>query len=230
MPSAIQGFTVRAQVIIAGAATAILLTQTNAIQAQTGEPGYPPAIVVRTYDYFGGPLGDLRMAYIEADTILRQAGLGVTWLGCRVANEEPRDIPPRCQATLTTNEVVLKIKASNEPTDTSQVGLGVSIVDRATGTGAFSTVYIDRIVRLARSAGVDTQLVLGRAIAHEIGHLLLGTSRHPSAGLMRALWSHTELQRNRVYDWRFLDEEAEAMKAAVVIRSVPIRSNQARLD
>ena len=40
---------------------------------------------------------------------------------------------------------------------------------------------------VAAQAEADPSLVLGRAIAHELGHLLIGTTRHSTHGLMRAL-------------------------------------------
>src|SRR6185503_14952467 len=57
-------------------------------------------------------------------------------------------------------------------------------------------VYPDRVASLARGAGADPADLLARAIAHEIGHLLMGNSRHSARGLMRAVWSREELRRN----------------------------------
>ena len=44
-------------------------------------------------------------------------------------------------------------------------------------------------------------------IAHEIGHLLLGTTRHARYGVMRALWLTTELRRDQPLDWMFSGRE-----------------------
>ena len=89
-----------------------------------------------------------------------------------------------------------------------------------TRSGALATIYIDRVTWLADSAGVDARLVLGRAIAHELGHLLLGTNAHSDAGLMRAVWSCDALQRNTTVDWLFAPADASAMRQAVHLRSV----------
>ena len=64
-------------------------------------------------------------------------------------------------------------------------------------------MYADRINVLASRTGVNAATLLGRAVAHEIGHLLLGTARHSAAGLMRARWSDRELGREVAADWTF---------------------------
>jgi hypothetical protein len=68
---------------------------------------------------------------------------------------------------------------------------------------------------VARGAATDGRRVLGLSIAHEIGHLLLNTTEHAKAGLMRADWSRNELHRKTSDDWRFLEGEATQMRAAV---------------
>ena len=60
--------------------------------------------------------------------------------------------------------------------------------------------------------------LLGRAIAHEIGHLLLDTNQHASTGLMRATWSRSELRRDKPADWHFLGDEADTMRTALATR------------
>jgi hypothetical protein len=49
----------------------------------------------------------------------------------------------------------------------------------------------------------ETGGLLGRAIAHELGHLLLGTTSHEREGLMRAYWLADEVRRRFTRDWTF---------------------------
>jgi hypothetical protein len=65
---------------------------------------------------------------------------------------------------------------------------------------------------VAAEANADPAAILGRAIAHELGHLLIGTPVHSPHGLMRALWSQTELRRNRSDDWVFSADQADLMR------------------
>ena len=66
---------------------------------------------------------------------------------------------------------------------------------------------------------------LGFAVAHEVGHLLLGTNAHGAAGLMRAVWSRSELQRNDPADWLFTAGESLAMSRALHQRQLQMAAN-----
>jgi hypothetical protein len=63
--------------------------------------------------------------------------------------------------------------------------------------------------------------LLGRAIAHEIGHLLLGTASHACAGLMRARWLTGELQRDWPLDWVLSVPEGARMRWRLMVRGRP---------
>ena len=83
----------------------------------------------------------------------------------------------------------------------------------------FATVYIDRVEWLSRQAGADAVVVLGFAVAHEIGHLLLGTNAHAAHGIMRAIWSRDELQHANANDWVFSRSEGSKMRASLAERN-----------
>jgi hypothetical protein len=111
------------------------------------------------------------------------------------------------------------------PSARGELQLGYSLVDRAARAGKLATIYVDRVRWLARQAGVDTAMLVGFAIAHEIGHLLLGTNAHGSSGLMRAVWSRTELRRGDAADWSFAPSEAARMRSSL-LRREGLRSSQ----
>ncbi len=54
--------------------------------------------------------------------------------------------------------------------------------------------------------------LLGRAIAHEVGHLLLPGGRHSPSGLMRAPWVYEELMENRREDWVFSPQDGRQLR------------------
>jgi predicted NBD/HSP70 family sugar kinase len=83
------------------------------------------------------------------------------------------------------------------------------------GTPVFSTVHPDRVTAVAGAARVDRRVLLGRAMAHEIGHLLLNTPGHGKRGLMRARWSTRELRQDVEADWKFMESESAAMRATL---------------
>jgi hypothetical protein len=102
--------------------------------------------------------------------------------------------------------------------------LGDAMIDTRTGTGVLATIYIDRVEWLADQAGADRRALLGRAIAHELGHLMLATTTHGPVGLMRAFWSHDEVRRGQRRDWSFAPTELAAMR-----RRAEARERDARL-
>ena len=70
--------------------------------------------------------------------------------------------------------------------------LGYAFPDALVGVNA--SVFCDRIEQLHKSADIDLPTLLGHALAHEIGHVLLGTSEHSTAGIMKAVWSRADFQ------------------------------------
>jgi hypothetical protein len=61
-------------------------------------------------------------------------------------------------------------------------------VDPQTRRGSLATLYVNRVFDLAAACGVDGGTLLGRAMAHELAHLLLGSPRHSSTWLMGPHW------------------------------------------
>ena len=96
--------------------------------------------------------------------------------------------------------------------------LGDSMVDVAAGSGTLATIYVEQVETMARDAGVSDDAVMGRAIAHELGHLLLGTTAHSKRGLMRPVWRAAELARNRPSDWAIAVEDGARMRVTFAQR------------
>jgi hypothetical protein len=107
-----------------------------------------------------------------------------------------------------------------------ELELGYSLIDTSRAAGALATVYVDRVQWLCAQARVPSAIIVGMAMAHEIGHLLLGTNAHGTAGLMRAVWSYRELQRRDPLDWTFTDGEAARMIRALRERQMQFAMNE----
>jgi hypothetical protein len=106
---------------------------------------------------------------------------------------------------------IVRVPASGHHHDT----LGESLLDPVRRTGTLATIYVDRVEWLAAAGGVEAGILMARAIAHELGHLLLGTTAHSRRGLMRRVWSRDELIRARAADWRFPAEDATRLQQAL---------------
>jgi hypothetical protein len=79
-------------------------------------------------------------------------------------------------------------------------------------------VFYQRAAELAREGELELGTVLGHAIAHEIGHLLLGSNAHGPRGLMRAKWGPRDLQGASKGYLLFGQKEAELIRANVAAR------------
>jgi hypothetical protein len=56
----------------------------------------------------------------------------------------------------------------------------------------YARVFLARVSQYAEKLHIPVSSVLGYAIAHEVGHLMLGTPEHSNFGLMKAVWSRSE--------------------------------------
>ena len=171
-------------------------------------------VTVRVYDTTVMPVADQTVALRAATGVLAAAGIDVAWLACGRGNSAMN--PSGCDTPIGRAEVAVRLlRLPGAPTMQGELSLGYSLIDVPAAAGALATIYVDRVAWFSARANVDMRLVLGRAIAHEIGHLLQGTNAHGAAGLMRAVWLRTELQRDDPSDWLFTTSESLAMRAAL---------------
>jgi hypothetical protein len=142
-----------------------------------------------------------------ARTTLAAAMVDVSWKPCVPgARAAACDRPPA-------GELVLRIVRSTVEHEGGSLPLGDALVDTASGEAILATVYLDRVVRVAKAARMDMRVLLGYAIAHELGHLLLASSTHNSRGLMRPIWRDHELRSARSVDWTFTNQEVVTIRA-----------------
>lgn len=179
---------------------------------------------VRVYDAAVLPAAAQVVALRAASTILAAAGIGTSWRPCGdVAYEPTASI---CNTPLSPSELSVRlVKLPGIASAHGELQLGYSLVDTTARAGTLATIYADRVAWLAGEAAVDMPTLVGFAIAHEIGHLLLGTNAHSANGLMRAVWSRAELKRNDAADWLFGPTDAARMRSSVR-RLEGLRSSQ----
>jgi hypothetical protein len=162
-------------------------------------------LVVRVFDNTGVTPADRASALSAAHAILQAAGIAVTW----------RDGAQSTDGTAP-SEVLVRIVTS--PPDVYPGSLGYSLVDVDHQSGTLGTVFADRVARLARLSNTDPGVLLGRAMAHEIGHLLLGSTRHADRGLMRSVWTSVELRQERPWDWALSRDDGARMRRGLMGR------------
>ncbi len=164
------------------------------------------AITVRIYDTALEPAWTAP-ALAVATATLSTASVDVTWEHCRESGN-------RCEAPLKRADLAVRfVRVPVARGFRGSLALGDAIVDPHARTGVLATIYVDRVEWLAAASGADVSTLFGRAIAHEIGHLLLATRAHASRGLMRATWSRDEVRQSRTSDWAFTAHDIAAIRA-----------------
>ena len=202
------------QVVGAIAAVLVIMPHVGAAQVRSSEA---TVLTVRTYNNFGVSPEDLHAAQQEAAAVLRAVGIEIVWLDCWFGRREPAEAPRQCGQPREEGEIVLRLQSGNRNSSDRFVSMGFSLVGGAEPP-YLSTVFPDVVQSVARGAASDARRVLGLAIAHEMGHLLLNINQHAHSGLMRADWSRTELRQHDASNWRFLGTEDIVIREAAFHR------------
>jgi hypothetical protein len=162
------------------------------------------SIVVRIYDGYGVAPATLTTARASTERIMTAAGISLVWVHCP------------CDAAVGRAELVVRVMSA--PPSSEPESLGFSYVDVEQKRGTLATVFADRVLSLAHLADIDEAELLGRAMAHEIAHLLLGTRDHAAVGLMRGRWTSNELATNRPIDWQLSRSDGTRLRQALIRR------------
>jgi hypothetical protein len=171
----------------------------------------PVALTIRLYNTAGIPDAEMVAARRAAESILRDIWPDVVFRHCGLRVSPEHRIDP-CDDSLKPSEVVVRvINAPAFNTTLHPDAYGVTYVVKETNRGWLATVFPDRIDQVASRVGMDRGTLLGLVMAHEVGHLLLGTNYHGATGLMVAEWPDALLAR-KGEAWRFSMFEAARMR------------------
>src|SRR5262245_8365221 len=160
----------------------------------------PPPLAVIAYNHASIPAGTLRYARDKVIRIYRETGVDLQWTDSPLDSSQPdRDASSNRPNIFTVRMLTRK---KRHPV---AVGEGM-VLGRAVGTsdsGGIVSLFYDQVVRVARTHGQWPGDILGLAIAHEIGHLLLPSPAHSPIGIMRASWDGDDIRHGVVGALRF---------------------------
>jgi hypothetical protein len=151
----------------------------------------------------------LNAALIEASEIFQRVGVEIEW------------VDGSSHQRLGASELYLRIIPRFLPNTRCPFGsshLGYAATSEE--GGVLATIFFHRVEALAWG---DPSFALGSAIAHELGHLLLGNGRgnggpHSASGLMRAHWQRDDLKRKTRETMQFRSEDADRLRARLLER------------
>ncbi len=186
----------------------------------------PGSITVSIYNL--GDIGphDLAQAELLATGLFATAGIHSRWTKGLVTNSDDLLIDfsaarsLQCTAPLQPTVVRVQILA-HAPDGFSSRALGFALPCAARGMQV--TLYADRIESVSRSTPLDFCRVLGYALAHEIGHVLLRSSAHGDSGLMKGVWSRSDWERAAFEIIPFTQDQARSMAGFSVSATAALR-------
>jgi hypothetical protein len=167
----------------------------------------PPRVevVARIYNTAQVPAEIADAAIRIASSSMASGGIDTVWKNC--------DLSDVCATAPPAKELVIRLVRSRVATlDGVPFALGDASIDLNARGGVLATIYTDRVERMAELSTTHVAVLLGRAIAHELGHLLLATNAHSASGLMRARWTGAEIRGNQLEDWLLTRQDSEAIR------------------
>jgi len=167
------------------------------------------SLTIRIYDLANVPGGRLERASDVAGELLAGAGVKAIWEKGSADSLEGRltvMIPSTIRSAPDDRGYVAVRVEKGMPAGLSGADLGYALPFAREGVHA--TVYYDRVEKLCLGS---TANLLGAAIAHEIGHVLLGSTEHSAAGIMKARWGQAEFQLLACHRLQFTPEDREAI-------------------
>lgn len=162
-------------------------------------------ITIRVYSEVALSDNVLSQAEGEGVRIFQRAKVSTVWVNCEAFFASADS---RCQEAPDRKHLVLRIMPKARSTADSIFGMAFL----AENGGVYADVFFDSIAILHQDCGASIGRVLGHVMAHEVGHLLLGSNSHSSVGIMSPKWHREELLRVGMGTLFFSPEQARTMR------------------
>ena len=194
--------------------------QTHA-QGDVSEAVPTSRLCIRLYNRTGVAPQTLDRAAQEATRILATAAVDIVWQHGPADSPEARafDQTGRGKGQQlkpdTRNYLVVSIRRG-DPASAFPGSLGFALPDAQ--LGVHPTIFYDRIEQLTHLVIITVPKMLGHVMAHEIGHVLLGSTEHSSAGIMKATWDRTDFQYDPAARMAFSPEQRRAIRQRASLR------------
>jgi hypothetical protein len=172
-----------------------------------------PTIRIRVTNYTQATPGMLAGAEHQAGRILGKAGLQTVWLDCP-AGHSTADPQDPCGEPLEATDIALRVLSESSQNKFQDTAFGFAVVP------VLASVYYDYVAHLARSddAEFEVPIILGSVIAHEIGHLLLGSNSHSDSGIMQGHWERGQIRQALMGTLLFTPEQAKLIQGEAQTR------------
>jgi hypothetical protein len=151
----------------------------------------------------------------EASRIFMAAGLEITWVDC-VARQEN---VPSASCLAPQGPTHLNLRIVQRAGKVREDSFGVAFLS-ADGTGTYIDVFYDAVKKLHAESNSGPGRLLGHVMAHEIGHLLIGSHAHSNWGIMCPVWGRRELRSMEMGSLFFTGDQARRMRTRLLSAAV----------
>jgi len=176
-----------------------------------GAPGLRISVMV--FDQAEVPGHTLGEAQERAEAMLGRAGVEVKWIDCHCPVNASV-----CAMVAQPDRLFLTIVTDDNRQLFGEDVLGRSVPGDRGSHGVYARVLYRHIQAKAGQERVNPAQLLGLAMAHEFGHLLLGPKAHSAEGIMRANWSRRDMELGTKGQLHFTDQQALLIRADVQSR------------
>ena len=161
-----------------------------------------PRLLVHVDNRAGVPERELAVAREHTERIFLDAGIEIEWGASRF----PLSIMGPAARDGRRRVALMLVNAEEDPNAVSSgCTLGFAVREPAV-----AYAFYNRIVTLGEMQPIDLRVVLGRVIAHELGHVLLPPHAHSASGIMRS-----NLDLEPVNPDRFTSDQAQALRLSL---------------
>lgn len=181
-------------------AMAVAITAIGIASSSRAEETMAASIVVRIRDYAGLSSGSLSRAKEETTKVFARVRVTTIWL------DDATAVPP-ADAGRELHVVILSWEMGNRKITADHVALGV--MGQASHATGRAYVFQHRVREASIRYSACFDVLLGKVIAHELGHLLLANG-HTDRGIM----SESMLARSHVSEY-FTTREAGEIRLAL---------------
>jgi hypothetical protein len=206
-------------------ATLLVLVSAQIAGAREAASAPELSLTVRVYDFVHVPDREWTEAVKTATLTFQDAGIDLAWMRCS----------PPCPSASGAGDLDLRI-VSRPPTETGADAIGLALLRPEGDCGTIAYLFFDRLEALAWEMSQTTSpgtwgmltgpswvgawksLGLGVAMAHELGHLLLGANSHSAGGIMNKVWTRNTLLHAFGGQSRFTSVQAVQLRKGVMSR------------
>jgi hypothetical protein len=195
--------------LLAYCSVLLLITSTSFARPKEA---HPRALILSVFNDASVPAEILAQGEARAAHILAQAGIQVAWLTCAAGGShvpDQFDEPSPCSRIAYPSHLSVRIVPNAQSVREDVFGEAFT---NSEGKGTYIKLFYAHLADPNAHLPLGEGELLGCVIAHEVGHLLLGTDSHSHEGIMQGRWEDAQLREAGKGNLQFTPSQAAFMR------------------